>query len=111
MDFTPDAKRVFHLQSYGPPPSIEGVRVIDLKRHADDGGSMTELARLVEGRPEAGQVTGDRSGVTSRAAGEVHAVDERRTGEAEEVAQQQDPVGRVIGAAVAIDVEHGPARQ
>jgi dTDP-4-dehydrorhamnose 3,5-epimerase len=53
MDFTPDAKRAFHLQSYGPAPVIDGVRLIELKRHADDGGSMTELARLVEGRPEA----------------------------------------------------------
>jgi dTDP-4-dehydrorhamnose 3,5-epimerase len=52
MDFTPDAKRAFHLQSYGPAPVIDGVRLIELKRHADDGGSMTELARLVEGRPE-----------------------------------------------------------
>jgi dTDP-4-dehydrorhamnose 3,5-epimerase len=53
MDFTADAKRAFHLQSYGSASTIEGVRVVDLRRHADDGGSMTELARLVEGRPEA----------------------------------------------------------
>jgi dTDP-4-dehydrorhamnose 3,5-epimerase len=53
MDFTPDAKRAFHLQSYGPAPTIEGVRIVELKRHADDGGSMTELARLMDGRPEA----------------------------------------------------------
>jgi dTDP-4-dehydrorhamnose 3,5-epimerase len=53
MDFTPDAKRAFHLQSYAPAPTIEGVRIVELKRHADDGGSMTELARLVEGHPEA----------------------------------------------------------
>ena len=53
MDFTPDAKRAFHLQSYAPASPIDGVRILDLKRHADDGGSMTELARLLEGRPEA----------------------------------------------------------
>jgi dTDP-4-dehydrorhamnose 3,5-epimerase len=53
MDFTPDAKRAFHLQSYGAAPAIDGVRLLELKRHADDGGSMTELARLVDGRPEA----------------------------------------------------------
>ena len=53
MDFTPDAKRAFHLQSYGPAATIEGVRIVELKRHADDGGSMTELARLVDGHPEA----------------------------------------------------------
>lgn len=53
MEFSPDAKRVYHVQSYGPAPRIEGVEIVDLKRHHDDGGAMTELARLVEGRPEA----------------------------------------------------------
>jgi dTDP-4-dehydrorhamnose 3,5-epimerase len=53
MDFTADAKRAFQLQSYGGVPPIDGVRVIELKRHADDGGSMTELARLVGAHPEA----------------------------------------------------------
>ena len=53
MDFTPDAKRAFQVQSYGPASTIEGVRLVELKRHADDGGSMTELARLLDGRPEA----------------------------------------------------------
>lgn len=53
MDFTPDAKQAFHLQSYAPAVTIEGVRILELKRHADDGGSMTELARLVDGHPEA----------------------------------------------------------
>ena len=53
MEFTPDAKRAFHVQSYGGGPAIDGVRIVELKRHADDGGSMTELARLVDARPEA----------------------------------------------------------
>lgn len=53
MEFVPEAKRVFQLQAYGPAPAIEGVQLVDLRRHHDDGGSMTELARLVEGRPEA----------------------------------------------------------
>ena len=53
MDFTSDAKRAFHLQSYAAAPTIDGVRIVELKRHADDGGSMTELARLVDGHPEA----------------------------------------------------------
>ena len=52
MDLTPEAKRAFQIQSYGPAPSIEGVQVVDLTRHHDDGGSMTELARLVDGRPD-----------------------------------------------------------
>jgi dTDP-4-dehydrorhamnose 3,5-epimerase len=53
MDLTPAAKRAFHIQSYGPSPSIEGVQVVELKRFADDGGSMTELARLTDGQPQA----------------------------------------------------------
>jgi dTDP-4-dehydrorhamnose 3,5-epimerase len=54
MELTPDAKRAFHVQSYGGAPVIDGVRVVDLVRHADDGGSMTELARLTDGGGVAG---------------------------------------------------------
>jgi dTDP-4-dehydrorhamnose 3,5-epimerase len=50
MEFTPDAKRAFHVQTYGAAPAIGGVRVVELVRHADDGGSITELARLTDGR-------------------------------------------------------------
>ncbi len=50
MDFSPDAKRAFHMQTYGAVTAIDGVRVVDLARHADDGGAMTELARLTDGR-------------------------------------------------------------
>jgi len=50
MDFTPHAKRAFQIQSYGPAPSVDGVEIVELKRFADDGGSMTELARLMDGR-------------------------------------------------------------
>jgi dTDP-4-dehydrorhamnose 3,5-epimerase len=53
MDLTPAAKRAFQTQSYGPAPTIEGVEIIELKRFADDGGSMTELARLTGGAPQA----------------------------------------------------------
>ena len=53
MEIAPDAKRHFQLQAYGPGPRIEGVQIVDLRRHVDDGGSMTELARLTEGHPEA----------------------------------------------------------
>ena len=52
MELTPEAKRAFQIQSYAPAPSIDGVAITDLKRHHDDGGSMTELVRLVDGRPE-----------------------------------------------------------
>jgi dTDP-4-dehydrorhamnose 3,5-epimerase len=52
MDISPDAKRVFQLQAYGPTTTIEGVTLVTLARHADDGGSLTELARLADGRAE-----------------------------------------------------------
>ena len=51
MELTPDAKRDVHVQSYGPGPTIDGVELAELRRFADDGGSMTELARLTDGRP------------------------------------------------------------
>ena len=49
MEFTPDAKRAFHLQTYGPAPVIDGVTLVPLARHVDDGGAMTELVRLNDG--------------------------------------------------------------
>jgi dTDP-4-dehydrorhamnose 3,5-epimerase len=52
-DISPDAKRAFGVQTYGPAPEIDGVEIVELKRHADDGGSMTELARLTGGDAEA----------------------------------------------------------
>jgi dTDP-4-dehydrorhamnose 3,5-epimerase len=50
VDLSPEAARVFRVQRYEPAPRIEGVQVVDLRRHHDDGGAFTELARLVEGR-------------------------------------------------------------
>ncbi len=38
------------MQTYGAASTIDGVRVVELARHADDGGAMTELARLTDGR-------------------------------------------------------------
>ena len=52
-DLSDDAKRAFSVQSYLPAPAIEGVELLDLRRHADDGGSMTELARLTDGQADA----------------------------------------------------------
>jgi dTDP-4-dehydrorhamnose 3,5-epimerase len=52
MDLIPQAKRAFQLQSYAPTPVIDGVRLVELKRFSDDGGSLTELVRLVDGVPE-----------------------------------------------------------
>ena len=53
MEFSPDAKRAFHLQNYGPAPVIDGVALVPLARHVDDGGAMTELVRLNDGQAEA----------------------------------------------------------
>ena len=53
MEWSPQAKRAFDTQSYAPRPAIDGVTIVELKRYADDGGSMTELARLVDGQPQA----------------------------------------------------------
>jgi dTDP-4-dehydrorhamnose 3,5-epimerase len=53
MDLTPAAKRAFQIQSYRPAPVIDGVQIVELKRFSDDGGSMTELARVTGGQPQA----------------------------------------------------------
>lgn len=53
MEFTPHAKSAFSTQAYRPAPLIDGVEIVELKRFSDDGGSMTELARLVDGRSQA----------------------------------------------------------
>jgi len=53
MELSPQAKRAFQVQSYAPEPSIDGVELIQLRLRSDDGGSITELVRLAEGRPEA----------------------------------------------------------
>jgi dTDP-4-dehydrorhamnose 3,5-epimerase len=50
VDLSPDAKRAFRIQSYAAGPRIEGVELVELTRHHDDGGSLTELARLTAGR-------------------------------------------------------------
>jgi dTDP-4-dehydrorhamnose 3,5-epimerase len=49
MDLNEEAKRAFSTQSYARRSRIEGVEIVDLTRHADDGGSLTELARLTAG--------------------------------------------------------------
>jgi dTDP-4-dehydrorhamnose 3,5-epimerase len=53
VELHPDAKRVFRLQSYTATPRIEGVEIVELTRHHDEGGSLTELLRLTEGRAAA----------------------------------------------------------
>jgi dTDP-4-dehydrorhamnose 3,5-epimerase len=49
MDISRDAKRVFQLQTYPGAATIDGVVLRPLTRHADDGGSLTELVRLSAG--------------------------------------------------------------
>ncbi|GAB4151050.1 MAG: dTDP-4-dehydrorhamnose 3,5-epimerase family protein [Planctomycetota bacterium] len=44
------ASRAFWLQDYGRGPAIEGVEIAELQRHCDDGGSITELGRIADGR-------------------------------------------------------------
>ena len=43
------ALKKYAVQDYKPKRSIEGLEIIQLKRFNDDGGSMTELARLDDG--------------------------------------------------------------
>lgn len=43
------ARAAYHVQHYGGRDPIAGVEAVELRRFADDGGSMTELGRLAEG--------------------------------------------------------------
>ena len=52
MEWSAKAERRFELQPYEPRPTIDGVELVELTRHADDGGSMTELLRLDGGIPQ-----------------------------------------------------------
>jgi dTDP-4-dehydrorhamnose 3,5-epimerase len=49
LDLSDAAKRAFSLQDYAPAPEIEGVRIAELRRFVDDGGSFIELGRLSDG--------------------------------------------------------------
>jgi dTDP-4-dehydrorhamnose 3,5-epimerase len=40
---------IFKVQDYGKKPPIDGVAVYPLRRFGEDGGSMTELARVAGG--------------------------------------------------------------
>jgi dTDP-4-dehydrorhamnose 3,5-epimerase len=50
MKLRADAESVYRVQDYGRAPGIEGVTLLDLRRFHDDASSMTEIARLDEGR-------------------------------------------------------------
>jgi dTDP-4-dehydrorhamnose 3,5-epimerase len=52
MKLTNDAEERYRTQDYAPPPRIEGVEVVELRRFNDDSGAMTELARVSSGEVE-----------------------------------------------------------
>jgi dTDP-4-dehydrorhamnose 3,5-epimerase len=47
--FTDAAQKKYAVQDYKAKRSIEGLEIVQLRRFNDDGGSMTELARLEGG--------------------------------------------------------------
>ncbi len=49
MKLIKDVKKSIQIQDYSTQPSIDGVQIIALKRFNDDGGALTELARLNNG--------------------------------------------------------------
>ncbi len=49
MKLSDDAKGAFSVQDYSSKPRIQGVEIVELARHTDDGGSMTELGRFTDG--------------------------------------------------------------
>ena len=53
MDLNEHAKRAFTIQDYSAKPQVAGVEVVELRRFADEGDSMTELGRFTAGVPEA----------------------------------------------------------
>jgi len=44
-----EAQRAFSVQDYTTQPGIQGVEIVEVRRFADDGGSLTELGRLSAG--------------------------------------------------------------
>jgi len=49
MRLNDEAQRAFSVQDYGAQQGIQGVEIVELRRFADDGGSLTELGRLSAG--------------------------------------------------------------
>lgn len=47
--FSKDIEQKLTRQDYAPKPIIDGVKFVDLKEFADDGGSFLELSRLEKG--------------------------------------------------------------
>ncbi|MED6335999.1 MAG: dTDP-4-dehydrorhamnose 3,5-epimerase family protein [Planctomycetota bacterium] len=49
VEFNTEARARYQKQDYSSSEPIEGVEIVELRRFNDDGGSMTELARLNAG--------------------------------------------------------------
>jgi dTDP-4-dehydrorhamnose 3,5-epimerase-like enzyme len=52
-EFSPSARSAYSVQNYGAKPKIQGLELLELRRFNDDGGAMTELGRLENGRLQA----------------------------------------------------------
>lgn len=57
-DLEPEAAAGLSTQSYARKPAIDGVRLIELKRFTEDGGSFAELLRCSGGGSSDGEVDG-----------------------------------------------------
>jgi dTDP-4-dehydrorhamnose 3,5-epimerase len=51
-DLDPERARGLTTQSYAKKPSIEGMRLVELRRFTEDAGSFAELLRLSGGQPD-----------------------------------------------------------
>jgi len=49
MKLTDDAQSSLYVQDYSTKPIIDGVKIINLQRFNDEGGSLTEIGRLTAG--------------------------------------------------------------
>jgi dTDP-4-dehydrorhamnose 3,5-epimerase len=49
VDLNAKAKPLYRLQSYGERVVFDGVEIVELDRHNDEGGSLIELLRLENG--------------------------------------------------------------
>lgn len=52
-EFSPKAAAAYGVQDYSPTPRIDGLEIVELRRFNDDGGAMTEMGRLDNGRLQA----------------------------------------------------------
>jgi dTDP-4-dehydrorhamnose 3,5-epimerase len=50
--FSEEVKDAIKVQEYGRKMEIRGVEVVELRRHNDEGGALTELLRLTSGKPD-----------------------------------------------------------